>query len=503
VRAFPKHPLQRPWSPGDVAIVVLVLGAVLRLAFFLGTATAITPSNDSARYLGSAFAPGGLFTDFLAPSGYPLFLKGIGWLPDRGVSIVVVQHLLGLLTAYGVWALGRRIAGRLGVSAWWAVPGVAFAALSGDLVYFEHSIMTETLSMALLVALALVAERLTRPDVAGMPAIRWVLLGALAGLLVAASYAVRSIGGPTGIVLVGLAVVLRRGVRTQVLVAVGVVLALVGGVALYTAAAEDSKGGKTGFGGMDGWYLYARTSSFAECSHIDPPKDLRALCDPTPPDQRKGLFAYVYRYPEFKVQTPAVRRYQFHPNGNDALREFGLDAVKSQPLDYLKAVSKDLLRYVAPNAGIVPPYSGPGPEFLRLASLSPGGVSPQALHELEVDEVHVGPLATLLEAWSSVTRLPGLLIVLLVVLPPFAVLRCRSRDAAAVVLPVWASAVASAVAPVVLVSYEYRYGLPALLLLMVVSPPCLGVALRRRDARAPASPDGDLHGAAEPVSAPA
>lgn len=469
----PGAPIPQRWSADRAMRLVLAGAALFHLAWFLASRTPIPPGNDANRYLVSAFTPDGLFSDLFAPSGYPLFMHVVGVLPARAESIALAQHLLALLTAWMVWLIGRRIAERLDVSAWWAVPGAAFVGLNGDLGFYAHAIMTENLSIALIVLTALLAERLTAH---GDSTRRMILLAAAIGALLAANQTVRTVAGPTLAVLVGLSLIWVAGWRQRLSAAATVIATaslVMGG---YLLAVDQSKHQQTGLGGMDGWYLYARTASFQDCSRFQPRSDLRDLCITTPPADRPGVFAYVYSYPEFEQQTPAVAKYGSHPLGNDDLREFARQTILSQPLAYVETVGRDLLRYVAPTAGTLKPYSGPGPEFQELTTLPAKTVGDEALEALG-SEYDPGPLAAPMEAWMQISRLPPLVLIAFVLLPLLGLLRLRGTGWAGTVVPMWVAALVSATLPVMVGSYEHRFMLPALVLLSITGPMTIAALL--------------------------
>jgi len=155
---------------------IVLLGLALRLAFFF-RAPPLLVLRDSASYAlpaldlvqGVGFDP-----ELKRPPLYPLFLATGFWFFGEDLrGPLLLQHLLGALGAGLTYALARRL---------WDRPAATLAglmiALSGDLVFVEHSIMAEALLSVLLVAalLAGTGVRSARP-------IRWALLsGVLLGL---------------------------------------------------------------------------------------------------------------------------------------------------------------------------------------------------------------------------------------------------------------------------------------------------------------------------------
>ena len=129
-------------------------------------------------------------------------------------------------------------------------------------------------------------------------------------------------------------------------------LAAAAALALLAAyqAAEYAAVGKTGLSRHGAWHLYARTAGFADCSRFRPPPGTRVLCQRAPRDERGTVDQYLFR----PRQSPAFRAFgdpfvstQAHV---DALGRFARAAIVHQPLDYLREVGGDLVRYVAPES---------------------------------------------------------------------------------------------------------------------------------------------------------
>ena len=100
--------------------LVLAAGAVLRLACEIAYRPALFYS-DSWGYLSMAHGSGIVSFAPLRPSGYPLVLKVLHFLP----VITTVQHLAGLAVAVLVYVTCRA----LSVKPWLATVAAAFVAL--------------------------------------------------------------------------------------------------------------------------------------------------------------------------------------------------------------------------------------------------------------------------------------------------------------------------------------------------------------------------------------
>lgn len=475
-------------DPSRTVRTLFVVGAVYHLAWLLVSTIPLNPGADSDRYLNNAYRPAGLFSDLAAPAGYPIYLKIVGALPERPLAILLSQHAMAMLSAFLLWLLARRIADRLEVSRWWAVPAPAFAIFNGDLSFYAHTAMTETLSFFLLLTFVLVAERMTVPGVADDRG-RMLRLALAFGVLAAGAQCVRTSNGLTAAALLLGTLPFIAGWRPRLITVAGVLVAASSVMGVYVFASQQSYNKLTGLGGIQGWMLYGRTSSFADCKKAPAPEGLEDLCDRVPRSERFGPFAYAYARTDFdpKDWSPAIKRFGGIPNGNAELQRYSLNAIWHQPIDYVAAVMHDMGRYVAPNAGSTPWYTPPGPEFQEITKLPPTREGTKTMEYYGVSRYTPGPLAAMAEWWQEVSRFPPLLMVAFLLMPPLALFAIRRREFAATLLPVWFVGVVSAALPVALVSYEYRYGLSTQMLFAVVGPLMIAVIMRevavRRAAR--------------------
>lgn len=139
--------------------IVFVVAAIVRL-FALG-GTSLVVENDGIDYLVSATTSWNLeplvITEFRTP-GYPAFLAGCFWLMGQsGGGVMIIQHLLGAITA----VLVARLAGRW-VGPWMAmIPGL-LAALDPTLLLFGSVMQTESLSVFLFVLIISLALAQTK-----------------------------------------------------------------------------------------------------------------------------------------------------------------------------------------------------------------------------------------------------------------------------------------------------------------------------------------------------
>ena len=113
----------------------------------------------------------------------------------------------------------------------------------------------------------------------------------------------------------------------------------------------------------EGFYLWGRVSSFAECSVIKPPASELAICPSGSPSSWTPPGDYIWHAPQVHHMAgggPVTA-------ANDALlRDFAIRAVEAQPLGYLRGARR-------PGAvGGVAAASLPRPPAVRLPGRRPG-----------------------------------------------------------------------------------------------------------------------------------
>lgn len=315
-------------------VVILAIGAFVRLWLMLAVRPALVGYADSYPYI--AAADGRLFGDPLRPAGYPLFLR-VGHALNENLSFTtLVQHGLGLASALLLYLAARR----LGVPRWWALLPAAVVSLGGSQVMIEHAPLTEALFVFLQSgALYATARAVGQRDWA------WAIA---AGALAGASVTVRALGL---LLVAALAACLLLGPSprwwrrlTRPAAALCAAATLIGAYVL----AHDSETGYAGLTRGGSWSLYGRAAPFADCGRFDPPEGTRVLCESTPEEERPGPNAYI-----FGVDiSPAVQAFgtpfQASQEEHDRVGAFARAALVHQPLDWLDhALTEDLPRYVA------------------------------------------------------------------------------------------------------------------------------------------------------------
>jgi hypothetical protein len=451
----------------------LAAGAVLRLLAVLGYPGALWFAGDSYVYLGAALRPQ---PNLSKSTGYSLFLRLL--LPFHSLTLVVVlQHLMGLADAVMIYALLRHNR----VSKKWAAVATLPVLLDGYMIEDEHLIMTETLFTCLLMAALLLI--LWRPKVSW-----WVAL--IAGLLTGYAAIVRTEGAVV-LALFPLFLLVRdwkslRGWTAAILMGIGCLIP-VGAYASWFHA-------RTGHWNMtmsDGFYLWGRVSSFADCAVIKPTGAQAVVCPAQPIADRTPPGNYIWHAPEVHQDLTSTGGPVSYAN-NNLLTDFAIHAVEAQPLAYAKTVVKDVLlsfgfpRINYPGAGTVyyydfhlhyktakynllPPDNPkhewiPGgtayQDWLSYGHQAPGAVDkvfavPILLYQRLV--FTYGPLFALI----FLAGLGGVLRIrrpFLLRLRPFP-LQWERRGTS--MLP-WVTAVALLVVPIAIADFDYRYLLPVL-----------------------------------------
>jgi hypothetical protein len=321
----------------------LGVGAFLRLLAVLGYPGALWFAGDSYVYIGAALRPQ---PNLSKSTGYSFFLRAL--LPFHSLTlVVVVQHLMGLAVAVMIYALLRHYS----VSKLWSTVAALPVLLDGYVIEDEHLIMAESLfTFLLMVAMLLI---LWRKQVTW-----WVAL--IAGLLVGYAVDVRTEGAV--VLLLFPLFLLVKGWRSLRGWLVAVVMA-VGCLAPVAAYANwfHAWTGHYGLTMSEGFYLWGRVSSFANCAVIKPTGAQAAICPREPLSTRTPPGNFIWHAAEIHNSAPGVTPVRvFSPvtsANNKLLTDFAIHAVEAQPFDYVKTVVKDVaLSFGFPRIA----YPGPG-----------------------------------------------------------------------------------------------------------------------------------------------
>jgi hypothetical protein len=447
--------------------LVLAAGAVLRLVAVLGYPGALWFAGDSYVYLGSALR---LRPDASKSTGYSLFLKVLQ--PFHSLTLVtIVQHLMGLAIAVLLYVLLRRAR----VPKLWAALATVPVLLNGFQVELEHMIMADLLFMFLLVVAATILLWRRRPS--------WSAI-LVAGLLTGYAVTVWSGGLVLPVLFFVFVIVRRMGWRALAAIVVGSAVPIVAYAAWF-----HSQSGTFALTRSEGFYLYGRMSSFADCAKINPPANERYLCLSTPVTKRTPPGTLIWHI----KQVHEVPGGPVSAAGNKVLRDFAIQAAEAQPVSYAHVIVKGLVlsvdwkRYNYPSKGTVydyyfhtKPQSVPNHIWIPHRSARQ---DIQAYGHQGISRV-VKPFAYLMSGYERVFYLYGPLFGLIMVLGLGSIIRvtrrpgggfrlARWRDGPSALpsaLP-WACAVVLLVFPIAVADFDYRYVLP------VVPFACLAAGL--------------------------
>jgi hypothetical protein len=432
-------------------ILVMVLYSDVTLTYYGG---------DSTRYMRLPFTGyHGLFSDPASPAGYPAFLQVARWVSHDIIFTIGLQRLMGIGTALLVLLALRRLG-----APWWAASmPAAVALLSGDHLFLETSILTETLWMLLLAAGVWATF-------SASPYPHSPLWLALAGVLFALSATVRQVSLPFALFFAVWVAGDHAGRMRDRLRCAGLLLlpALIV-LGCYVGVARIEQG-YAGFTDMSGFDLYGRVATFADCKDFTPPAGTRALCNDVPPSRRDEGANYY----EYDPSSPYYRAGLVQtPKDASIAGRFARAALEHQPFQYLKLVARDFAQYVAPDAIVGLNQAGVPPSGMSFANTVPQNQaeSPaQLASEFSGKYSHVDHslpsqgIRELLGGYQEIFRLNGLVIVLLAFMAIAGPWVTRGHVRRAAVLLLLLSAYLYVV-PVAASDYDVRYGVPPGLML--------------------------------------
>jgi Dolichyl-phosphate-mannose-protein mannosyltransferase len=448
--------LGRFWPSGWAGyslLALLLVGVALRLVAVISWWPATTTLIDAWPY--ATYAESNPFGNPQHPAGYSLILATLGALSREVAFTIAIQHLAGIAAALLLFTAVRRLTGSAGAA---LLPAGAIL-LNPDLIYLEHSIMSESwFVLACAGAVYAAIRAFDEPD----PWYGWPLL---AGLLAALGTVIRS----SGIFLIGVIVlallVCRR--RPWVHWRAPLAAAAAGAAVLLCFATLNAVlGDRFGIGPSPGWLLYGRVAQFADCSRFVVPEGSKFLCETTPAEERPGANYYL-----FDPKAPAPRTLDEFGAEDDLLREWSQRAIRAQPGDYLETVWEELRGYYVPSSRPEQEASGggidPQLDFTRgfnLADPYYTAIQPQTERGMEkfysdfsVDQDPPG--LRFLRGWQEVTRFGGVALSIATLLALIGLLIGPRRSRVGVML-LGAGGLSLLIAPALAGNYVGRYTVP-------------------------------------------
>lgn len=426
---------------------VLAAGALLRLVTMLGYQPALW-FPDSYTYVVTVLHPR---PDLVRPAGYSMFMKLFE--PFHSFALIAgVQHLLGLATGVLVYLAAQR------APRWAATLATVPVLLDAYQIELEHLLVSDTLFMFLVVAAVVLG---LRKD------LTWRTAVAI-GLLLAAATLTRTVGQPL-LVILGAWLLLRGRIALAGILAAAALVPVIAYGAWFYSTYQ-----RVGIVGANGVFLYARTMSFADCAEMDPPPDLAVLCDPTPPERRPPSQEYVWSRDSPLVLLPGIT---FSRQNDELAGRFAMLAIRSQPLDFAGSALSEFVRSFTWGRPVYPdhevyayyqfPSVPPGPPGRYPAQV--GAASAVRYERGAIGTEIVEPFAGVMRGYQDVVRLPGTVLLVVLLVPPVVAIRRRTWRGDWL-LP-WTTAVTLLVVPPAVAEFDYRYVLPA------VPLACLAAAL--------------------------
>jgi hypothetical protein len=447
------HHLTRYWRGLDRSqrlalggMTALITGAIaVRAWLIVGYGQAFLGFPDSGAYVSSALnSLFGSATDLELPTkpvGYPIFLRIIHVFSSDLSVTILVQHLLGIATGVLLYGAVRRT----GAPPYLGLFPAAVAFFGGTGLFLEHTLLGDApFAFAQAVGVYAAVRALSEPK------LRWPML---VGLAIGVSFLIKPVGLASAVLVPPLLLLAAPGPRRRRLrSATTVAVAIIAIVFAYVGA----QGLVTGYWGYvrgDGWNLYARAATFADCSQFTPPKDTRLLCPIEPLDHRMSQSGF-----EYSESSPAQRFFTPRdPAGwNARLERFSIAAIEQEPVAYLKAILHGLPYYVTARPG-----EGYPPAQLREQLLKPTSwdeLIAAYYPEYRAYTRESGPVSPLV-FYEEHTRVQGafLILLLLAAIVGAPLLTGRQRWGAILFT---LTAIVSAVLTVAANSYDARYAYP-------------------------------------------
>jgi Dolichyl-phosphate-mannose-protein mannosyltransferase len=427
-----------------MVLSLLLLGAVLRGIVLAAYHPALI-FPDSVRYLQYAhnFTAGHWRVDDQRQSGYSLLLtifQNELWL------VALVQHLAGLATAAGVYAVLVRLNASRWLAALATIP-VLFDPLQLVLEqYILADIWTELLVLAALVILVW-----QRSQVGWRAA---AACGLLLGLAVAFRDQDLIMIVPAAIYLV---VATRSWRRLAALIAC-FAIPVAGYLGWF-----DASHGQWNFTTFSGAFLYGRVADFADCTGLVLPSYEKPLCPTQPAAERVA---------DFYTWNPASPQWTFTvPPGKSrdaVVQDFSLRILRHQPLAYAEAAARDFFYGFSPVRGAGPEHYSPA--YLKFQShILPDPQAYTSISALGDTPPTVQPgLAAFLHDYGRWFYIPGPLLAAGLIAGLAGAVFIRRRNGPPSLL-FSLGAIAILLPPALFATFDWRYQLPQLTLIPIAA----------------------------------
>jgi len=447
-----------------ISVLVLV-GGGLRILTMLTYRPAIMFFGDSYSYIVGAQR---LEPPNDRPFGYSFVLRMISYVGDLGL-VTFLQHLAGLALAILLYVVVLK----RGAPRWLAALVATPLLLDGYLLQIEHNILSETMFASLLLGAVIIA---TRDELT----IGWAIG---AGALLSAAALTRTVAIPIAALFVGYLLIRKLGIKVVAGFVLAMAIPILGYMAWFmstygTFATTDSSGR----------FLYGRVAVFADCSKATLTPVESKLCDNAPASSRPNANFYVWSgdSPVRGLNLPSLATDQ-------VASSYSRKIILSQPLTYARYAGTDMAHYFVPGRYLTR-VDSPLEAWRFPTGLANGAGSTSLAHNTLAGEPSkpeiLGASATFLRGYQSVvyTQGPILLLGLVLGLVAGRLDRSRRRWDGPFVSLVGAAVI---VIPSLTVMFDYRYGLPAIPLLMFAGSIGGQVLLERRRARVAATEELD------------
>ena len=444
------------WRDHRLLVILVALSVIPRVLAALAFRPALLTS-DSFLYMNEA-AKGKL--GVIRPSGYSLLLDVLRPLPHTLLAITTVQHIMGIGTAIIVYAVLRY----WGLPAWGACLAALPILFDPRQIALESYILPDTLYNLTLVAAAALLLTRRAPRL-------WQC--AVAGLLIAYVSVLRGNGLPLAVIFAVYILIRRVGWQAFAAAAVAFVVPFLSYVLVFS-----SQTGHLNITESDGLFLWSRTTSFANCAIIRPPKKLVPLC----PNREKSV-ALAGPAPAWSVNellnAPTPADYLWAPDAwwrhdkypginnynNKLAMHFALDAIEAQPLDYARVVARDVMLVFVQNDRPLTKSTMSFTVAPHLAALPPYYAAYEHRYAgIRSNTYLVQPYAYFLLLYQEPVYFTGLMFLAVMVTGLVGVARkwrTPGRAGRVAALP-WALAAASIVLPAMLTQSLYRYTIIAI-----------------------------------------